>query len=171
MNTRRAGAVTAALLFLASIVGAQGIATGDVKFIQKVEEAGRAEVELGRLAVDKAVSEPVKQFAQRMIEDHGRAATELADLAARKGVPVPNELSGTHMRLRDWLARLQGPVFDREYIKVMEKDHKQDVAEFRRMSRQAGDPDLKAWVDRTLPILEEHLKLVESLRTQVSAAR
>ncbi len=58
-------------------------------------------------------------------------------------------------RLRDRLAKLQGQEFDREYVKTMVKDHKQDVAEFRRMHSGAVDPNLKAWVDKTLPTIEQ----------------
>jgi predicted outer membrane protein len=50
----------------------------------------------------------------------------------------------------------------------MVKDHKQDVAEFRRMHSGAVDPNLKAWVDKTLPTLEDHLETIEGIQAQMA---
>ena len=51
------------------------------------------------------------------------------------------------------------------------KDHRKDVAEFRREADRARDPDLKSWAGKTLPILEDHLKQVEGLQNQVKTSR
>lgn len=173
MRTKWLGlaAVIAGIAFTASMAGAQALSPGEKKFIQMVGEGGRAEVELGRLAQEKASSDQVKQFGQRMADDHGKAGKELAELASRKGVTVPNEISGEHGRLRDRLARFQGSMFDKQYVKEMVKDHKKDVAEFRRMSKSAKDGELKAWVDKTLPTLEDHLRMVQDLDKQLSTSR
>jgi len=48
----------------------------------------------------------------------------------------------------------------------MALDHKQTIALFRRESRSGNDPDLKAYAAKTLPTLEEHLKMVRSLHTK-----
>ena len=53
----------------------------------------------------------------------------------------------------------------------MVKDHRKDVAEFRREADRARDPDLKSWAGKTLPILEDHLKQVEGLQNQVKTSR
>jgi putative membrane protein len=136
------------------------------KFIEKVAEAGHAEVELGRLAQERATSDAIKQFGRRMVDDHGAASQELTQLASSKGVQLKDK-TGKHERQREKLSRLQANSFDRAYVKTMVKEHKDDVAEFRKMSREAKDPQLKAWVDKTLPTLEEHLKTIESIQTQM----
>jgi putative membrane protein len=175
--TRTAMAALAAMGLLAftSTVSAQRSSTSETKlqrsdrnFIQKVAEGGQAEVELGQLAQGKASSDAVKQFAQRMVNDHGAANQELMQLAHNKGVQVEPKL-GKHARVRDRLAKLQGSEFDREYVKAMVKDHKEDVAEFRKMHSGAVDPNLKAWVDKTLPTLEDHLKTIEGIQAQMAS--
>src|SRR5262245_12855503 len=165
------------MLTFASAVAAQQSAPTNTKlqrtdrtFIMKAAEGGREEVELGRLAQSKASSEAVKQFGQRMVEDHGAANAELMDLASNKGV----QLDGNAPKkdpLLEKLSKLQGESFDREYVKAMVKDHKQDVAEFRRMHSGAVDPNLKAWVDKTLPTLEDHLKTIEGIQAQMASAK
>jgi len=103
-----------------------------------------------------------------MIADHGKAGQELARLAASKGVELTPQPSRADQRAKDQLTRQSGPAFDREYVKMMIKDHEQDVAAFRTMSRQAKDPDLKEWVSKTLPVLEEHLKTIRQIEPQLA---
>jgi putative membrane protein len=71
--------------------GAQ-IARTDRDFVKDVALAGMAEVESSRLAVQKASSPAVKQFAQKMIDDHTAANAELTKLAQSKGAAPPAEL-------------------------------------------------------------------------------
>lgn len=166
-----AGAVLASALVGTSIVGAQTVSRSDTKFIQHVVPANLAEVELGKLAREKAGDQRIRQFGERMASDHSQAAKELQQLASEKGVSVGSDLPSSDLRLRDRLAKLQPSVFDREYVKEMVKDHKKDVAEFRRMSEKAQDPTLKAWVVKTLPTLEDHLKTIENLEASLTAKR
>ena len=44
------------------------------------------EVELGKIAAEKAVNDKVKAFGRQMQEDHGKANDELKTVAANKGV-------------------------------------------------------------------------------------
>src|SRR5215470_1239439 len=165
------------LIFVSPLAAQQSApATGtklqrsDRNFILKAAKGGEEEVELGRLAQEKASSDAVKQFGQRMVEDHGSANKELMDLAANKNVPLNDKAPKKDPAL-DKLSKLQGQAFDREYVKAMVKDHKQDVAEFRRMHSGAVDPNLKAWIDNTLPTLEDHLKTIEGIQAQMASAK
>jgi putative membrane protein len=142
----------------------------DRNFITKAAEGGRMEVELGQLAQGRASSEAVKQFGQRMVDDHGAANHELMQLAENKGMKLDAKTPKPD-RLMERLSKLQGSDFDREYVKAMVKDHKQDVAEFKRMHSGAVDPNLKAWVDKTLPTLEDHLKTIEGIQAQMAAKK
>ena len=61
----------------------------DSDFVKRVVTNNRAEIELGQMAITKAASADVKQFAQRMIDDHTKANTELTELAQSKGWSLP----------------------------------------------------------------------------------
>jgi putative membrane protein len=50
----------------------------------------------------------------------------------------------------------------------MVSDHVKDVNAFKRQSTSGKDPDLKAWATKTLPTLEEHLKLARETNAKVS---
>jgi putative membrane protein len=132
------------------------LASGDEKFMMKTAQHGKAEVELGKLASEKASASAVKQFGERMAADHGQANEELMQLAQQKGVTLPTEPDSAHKSARDRLSKLEGDAFDREYMQLMVRDHDADVREFDRQAKTAKDADVKAWAGKTLPVLKEH---------------
>lgn len=133
----------------------------DHMFVTKAAQGGLAEVELGKLATDKATNEQVKQFGQKMVDDHGKANDELKSLAQSKSITLPTDLSVKDKALRDRLSKLSGAAFDRAYMQAMLKDHREDVNEFRTESKSGSDPEVKQWAAKTLPTLETHLKLAQ----------
>ena len=141
---------------------AASISSSDRKFMEKAAEGGLAEVELGKLATQKAGAPEVKQFGQRMVDDHSKANDQLKQLATSKGVNLPTELDRSTRREMDKLSKLSGADFDREYMKHMVSDHKKDVSEFKSEANKAKDSDVKQFASQTLPTLEQHLQLAES---------
>src|SRR5580765_5019376 len=66
-----------------------GMTMADETFLKKAAQGGMAEVELGQLAVQKASSDQVKQFGQRMVDDHSKANDQLKQLAQQEHVKLP----------------------------------------------------------------------------------
>ena len=159
--------ITAVLLTVAGLASAQALSDADREFMRKAASGGAGEVELGRLATERATRPTVKDFGAKMVKDHSAANAELATLARTKGVELPNGLTPEDQALRDRLAALQGADFDRTYMQEMVKDHTQDVAEFEKASQTASDPDVKAWAAAKLPTLREHLALARDINSQV----
>lgn len=139
------------------------LAPADRQFIRKAAEGGLAEVELGKLATEKADSSEVKQFGQRMVDDHTKANDQLKQVASEKGVTVPEKLSAKDAATKARLEKLSGKAFDRAYMHDMVTDHTKDVSDFRMESKRAKDSDVKNFASQTLPTLQDHLKQAKSL--------
>ncbi|MBV9882554.1 MAG: DUF4142 domain-containing protein, partial [Sphingomonadaceae bacterium] len=60
------------------------------------------------------------------------------------------------------LQRLSGPAFDREFVRYMTRDHREDIAKFEQQVR-TGDRRTAALARAQLPTLREHLRIAESL--------
>lgn len=153
----------------ASTTGA--LAASDRTFVMKAAKGGLAEVEMGRLAAEKASNPDVKSFGQRMVDDHSKANDELKSIAEQKGIQLPTELDAKDKAARDKLAKLSGDAFDRAYMTDMVKDHKTDVGEFKKESQSGKDADIKAFAGKTLPTLEDHLKMAEEDHAKVTGAK
>ena len=121
------------------------------------------EVELGKLAVQKASADDVKQFGQKMVDDHTKANEELKQLASRGNVQIPDALDSKHQSRIDKMSKLSGEQFDKAYLKDQLKDHEKDVREFSAEAQNGNDPTIKAFASSTLPILQHHLEMVKGL--------
>jgi len=137
-------------------------ASRDQAFVSDAAKGGMAEVELGKLAAEKASSDQVKQFGQRMVDDHSKANDELKTIAATKNITLPTGIDAKDKALHDRLSKLSGHEFDRAYIEAMVKDHKKDVNEFKKEATNGQDTEIRGFAAKTLPTLEEHLKQAES---------
>jgi len=142
----------------------------DQKFVMDAAKGGLAEVELGKLAQEKASSDQVKNFGKRMVDDHSKANDELQTLAKNKNITLPSDLDPKDKALKDRLSKLSGPAFDRAYMNAMLQDHRKDVSEFRTESTKGRDADVKAFASKTLPTLEDHLKLAQQTEKAVGTS-
>lgn len=141
----------------------------DQHFMMEAAQGGMAEVALGQMAAEKAASEDVKKFGQRMVTDHGKANQELMQLAGTKGVTLPKETNATHKSVSDRLSKLSGAEFDRAYMQEMLKDHNKDIAAFEQQAEQGKDQELKSWATKILPTLKEHKEIAQTTAEKVGA--
>lgn len=114
----------------ADTVGTTGdnqLTGGDRDFIEESAAAGMAEVELGKLALERGQSADVKRFAQMMVDEHSKSGEALQQVAGRYNFTPPATLADDHRELRDRLSRLQGAEFDREYMQAMVDGHEDVV--------------------------------------------
>jgi putative membrane protein len=149
---------------LPSIVAAETKpGTGDARFVDKVADANKTEIQLAKIALDNAKEQKVKDFANRMIADHGKASDELKPIAQEMNVPVPQKVSAEHQQTIDKLSKLKGAEFDKAYSNAMIDDHQKVVALFEKAEKDVQNADLKKFVEQTLPTLKEHLEVAEKL--------
>ena len=139
----------------------------DYHFLQKAAKANQEEVKMGELAQQKGVSPSVRDFGQRMINDHGQANTELKQVASQLNAAVPTQLSEHEQSSYQDLQKLSGVDFDKEYAKMMVKDHHKDIKTFEKATKDLQNPELKAWAQKTLGTLKEHLRLAEQMQAAV----
>jgi putative membrane protein len=137
---------------------------GEKAFVTKALEGGDAEVQLGQLAQQKSQSTDVKQFAQKMVNDHSQMADKwFKPVATQLGVSEPKGPSKKDKKEIEKLQGLSGDAFDRAYIEMMVKDHKQDLKDFKDESQSAQNPALKQIAERGSNIIAQHLQLIEQI--------
>jgi putative membrane protein len=135
----------------------------DKKFLKDAAVGGMTEVELGKLATQKASSDQVKQFGQKMVDDHGKANEALKQVASKESIQIPDSLDAKHQSRIDKLAKLSGADFDKAYMKDQVKDHEKDVSDFQSEAKGGSDPTTQQFAATTLPTLQQHLELAKSI--------
>jgi putative membrane protein len=142
--------------------------TNDKKFAAQAALGGMTEVQLGQLAADKASSDDVKQFGQKMVTDHTKANEDLKTVASQQKIDLPTSLDSKHQGTIDKLTKLSGADFDKAYVKEMVKDHDTDVKEFQKEAQNGQDTAVRDFASKTLPTLQEHQKTIHDINSKMS---
>jgi len=156
----------AALFVLVAGPAMATLSATDRTFAQKAAAGGLAEVSLGQLAQQNASSQQVKDFGQRMVTDHSQANEELQQIAQTENLTLPTAPDSKDQALQKRLSGLNGTAFDAAYTQDMVRDHQQDIAEFKREAQSGQDPALKAFAQKTLPVLQQHLQMAQAANAQ-----
>lgn len=113
-----------------SAVGTGGAASAlnkDDEFVHAAARLNMEQVQLGRLALDKAASPAVKTFAQQILADYEAAGTKLEDVVSGTSIGWPAALRDKQSDDVAELADKQGADFDRDYVKAV-VHNQQDLA-------------------------------------------
>ena len=152
-----------ATLFLALPLMAAAKDNPDASFFKNAAEAGIAEVEAGKLALEKGSSAAVKEFAAMMVKDHSAANDKLKAIATTKGVKLPDEPGLKHKAMKKVLEMKSGEAFDKSYIQGQIKDHK-DTADLLKKELDDGkDAEARAFASETLPKVKMHLEKIQQI--------
>ena len=141
--------------------------TQEESFWTIAADGGLAEVEMGKLASQKAQNVEVKKFAQMMVADHTKANSELKSIATKQKISLPTEIGPRHRSTIDELNRLAGADFDREYVQAMVDDHEADVQLFEDQAEDESDQQAKAFAAKTLPVLRKHLESIKAIHAKM----
>ena len=123
----------------------------DRTVIHQLAIGNAAEIELGKLAQQKAQDQPVKAFAETMVRDHEATGKRLADLAEAAGLPLPSGLDDEHRAMREHLGKLTGTAFDVAYIQGQIQDHQKTLHLLEHEIGSGQDQALREFAAETLP--------------------
>ena len=85
--------------------GAGANVRSDDDFVRDVALKNMAEIELSRLALDKATNLDIKSFAQTIIDDHSAAGDKLKSVVSGQPIEWPTQLDDKHRKTADELAQ------------------------------------------------------------------
>jgi putative membrane protein len=140
-------------------------AASDATFVKKAAISDMYEIQASKLAQAKAVSADVKSFASRMIADHTKSSDQLKSiLSGKSGLKAPTIMDAKHKALLSKLKAASGASFDNLYAQQQLEAHQQGVTLFTGESQNGKDPDLKNFARQTLPTLQEHLSMAQTLQ-------
>jgi putative membrane protein len=152
----------AVVALLGAVPALAAVSGADKTFATEAAHGGLAEVQMGQLALQKASSPQVKEFAQRMVRDHTQANQDLMQLGKSENLTLPTQLDAKHKSEMDRLSAMSGNAFDAAYMQHMVQDHKKTAADFQKQAQSGSDPALKSFAQKYLPIIQQHLQMAEA---------
>lgn len=140
------------------------LSAADKAFMAAAHASGLFEVEVGRIGAERAQNTSVKALAGHLVSEHSVANDALRGLAALRGVELPTRVSADRQAELDKLKSTPVPRFDEAMVQnVVIPAHQADIERFERAQQNTSDPELKAFIQRTLPVLKQHLKSAQTL--------
>lgn len=140
------------------------IARVDRKFIEHAAASGMFELQAAQLASTRASDKSVKDYAATLANHHGSANSELVQLANNMGLELPPAPKRAMRNEIEKLGKKTGADFDQEFVRNLGiKEHEKDIKSFQKAAKDVKDPQLKAWIDKTLPVLQQHLAAAQNL--------
>lgn len=145
--------------------------TGDAAaFLQETAVGNLLEIRSSELAKRTSTNAEIRRFADLMLADHQKNLAKLKPLAQRNNVVLPNDLTPEKKQEMNKLTAATGVAFDRAYLDLQLKAHQQTVGTFETVGRSLGDTDVRAFVDQSLPVLRNHLRMVSTLHDKMAKA-
>ena len=133
-------------------------------FLTKSANSGLAEVQLAKLAQQKATIDAVKNFAAMLERDHTAVNEQVKSLAGQRNVSLPAAPSEDKQKMYSDMEKMTGKAFDKEYISMMVKSHNDGISLFEDTKANASDIDVKNFADKTLPALKMHLDSAKAIQ-------
>lgn len=155
------------LAIIAAIPASAVLETADQKFAAEAAQADMAEQALGTLALQKSSDRDVREFATYLIYDHRTAGARLREIAATEDVVLPEAREPHPHPSMDELARLDGAAFDRAFLKTIVESHAAAAERCREYLAVGRSEPLRRYAAEILPVLQEHLKQAELLRSRI----
>lgn len=147
---------------------AGNLSASDLEVVQKLHRAHQQELDVAKMAVEKAQSPKVKAYAKKLVADHTTFHKQVMAFAERNKVERSQvEMASTPAAAKEApAARLEasaGAEFDREFVNMMVAEHEKAVDMVKSAKDTVTDKKLKAMLTSQLPKLERHKKMAQDL--------
>ncbi len=173
-NTPATGADTASAKMAgdSSAMSGSGTAMGDAngptaphatdkEFMMSAAHSDQNEIQQSKMALAKGVTGPAKEMADKMIADHTKSTADLKKIAAKKGITLPADMDADHKAMKPAMEKLSGKAFEQKYMAQMVADHQKTANTMMAHEKMTQDPDLKAFIGKTLPVVQQHLGMAQ----------
>jgi len=146
------------------------LSDNDRRFLVEASGSGLYQVEAARLAQQRTADPTLKAYAAMVIRQQGTANEELRALAQLHGFIWPGGPPATRQAELATLRSLSGDAFDQRFIQqVGIADRQADVLLFEAANRSLDDRALRAWSERMVPMLQNHLAMALQLPVRAKA--
>lgn len=136
-------------------------------FVETASAKTIAEIEKAQLALQEG-NQAVQRYANRIIADHTAAKNDLEALAEQADVEVADDATLMDRAKEFVLSVRDGADFDEAYVDNQIAAHEESIELFERAA-QSDNPEISAYASARLPTLQEHLRMANALKTQVSS--
>jgi putative membrane protein len=137
------------------------------EFLKEAGQANQTELAAANVALSKSQNAQVKDLANMMLTDHQKNFAQVQSLAQTYGVTLETGLDMMNQHEVNRLQKANDANFDKDYTKMMLKDHVKVIKRFKKAALEIEEPNIKQYAQETLPALRHHLQKSEEAARSV----
>jgi putative membrane protein len=156
------------------VSSALGTTPAPAGILAELHMANQSEVELGKIAEQRAHDKAVKSFGKRMVKDHTALDKDAQSWAKKNKVTVGPPPQGEDMQkmqdVKQHLQILSGPEFDKAYMQAMAEDHAGDLKKVQTFQQETTDKSLQKLLKNAEKVIASHKKDADKLVQKLGAS-
>ena len=130
----------------------------DKAFLKGQQETNIAEVALGKVAIERATSEKVRELATMLLSDHQKVMELNRALSSKLGLPIPEAPSAEQQATAEKIKAQSAAAFDAAYVAAQVEGHTKSVGKAQTEIASGSHPDVKAFATEYVPKAQMHLQ-------------
>lgn len=149
---------------MASTMAADATPTTAMPYVAMAGSSDMYEIESSRLALQRATSPAIKQFAQMMIDHHTATTQQVMQAARAAGMtPPPPSLLPPQRAMMETLQPLTGAAFERMYVQQQRTAHNMALELHQSYARAGDTAQLRTAANAAVPIIQSHIRQLAAL--------
>ena len=146
------------------------ISDQDKTFLKGQQETNIAEVALGKVAIERATTETVRELARKLLDEHQKVMELNRALATKLGLPVPDQPSAEQQATGEKIKAQTGAAFDAAYVAAQVEGHTKSVSKAQQEISSGSHPDVKAFATEYAPKAQMHLQHSQAAQAELASA-
>jgi len=141
--------------------------------LAQIHETNLREIELAKIAQQKASVDGVRAFADQLIQDHTNLDQTVVAMAMKDGsraaVNRSARKAAQDKAMEQKLKAASGPKFDKLFLQQASSEHDRLIRKLQQDREDASNDELEILIDKMIPILEQHRELAQILLNKEQA--
>ncbi|PRY10973.1 putative membrane protein [Pontibacter ummariensis] len=146
--------------------GVEGM-ENDALFAAEAASGSMLEVQLGEVALERAVSPEVKELAEELVQANQQLLGELREVADESQFVLPSTMGERHNEIYQEITAKTGLAFDLAYVNRLVREHQDLVERYEDIAKNGKVLALQQYASKQLPLLRQHQQLVEELEDTI----
>lgn len=145
------------------------ISDQDKTFLKGQQETNLAEVSLGKVAMERATSDTVRELATMLVADHQQVLERNRVLSSKLGLPIPEQPSAEQQATAEKIKSQTGAAFDAAYVAAQVEGHTKSVSKAQQEIASGSHPEVKAFATEYVPKAQMHLQHSQAAQAELAS--
>ena len=140
------------------------LSSADQDLMMQVAKGGMMQLEVSKVAMQKATNEEVRQLAQAEVDEQTGLSAKLTEIASAKGITLPSTPDPETQSMVTKLQGMSGADLDKMYVSESGvKGHEKLDMVMSTVESKASDPSLLGVAKAAHPLVKTHLKVAKQI--------